>query len=80
MPSVKLDKSIINKNIIDLILITKLESSKSEIRRLIKGKGIKINNKVIIDEKKIINESLFNENGFLKLSLGKKKHIKVIIS
>ena len=80
LPSVKLDKSIINKNIIDLILIAKLESSKSEIRRLIKGKGIKINNKVIIDEKKIINESLFNENGFLKLSLGKKKHIKVIVS
>ncbi len=80
LPSVKLDKSIINKNIIDLILITKLESSKSEIRRLIKGKGIKINNKVIIDEKKIINENLFNENGFLKLSLGKKKHIKVIVS
>ena len=80
LPSVKLDKSIINKNIIDLILIAKLENSKSEIRRLIKGKGIKINNKVIIDEKKIINESLFNESGFLKLSLGKKKHIKVIIS
>ena len=31
--------------------ISKLENSKSEIRRLIKGNGIKINNKVIIDEK-----------------------------
>ena len=38
-------------DIIDLIFLTKLENSKSEIRRLIKGNGIKINNHVINNEK-----------------------------
>ena len=33
-----------NLNIIDLIILSKLENSKSEIRRLIKGNGVKINN------------------------------------
>ena len=66
-------------NIIDLVLISKLESSKSEIRRLIKGKGVKINDKVVTDEKFIINENLFRDN-YIKLSLGKKRHIKVELS
>ena len=63
-------------NIIDLVVLSKLESSKSEIRRLIKGNGIKINNQVINDEKFFITKELFSEN-FIKLSLGKKRHIKV---
>ena len=63
-------------NIIDLVVLSKLESSKSEIRRLIKGNGIKINNQVINDEKFPITEKLFSEN-FIKLSIGKKRHIKV---
>jgi len=63
-------------NIIDLVVLSKLESSKSEIRRLIKGNGIKINNQVINDEKFSITKELFIEN-FIKLSLGKKRHIKV---
>ena len=60
----------------DLIILSKLESSKSEIRRLIKGNAIKINNKIIDDEKFIINHKLFNEN-YIKLSIGKKRHLKI---
>ena len=63
-------------NIIDLIIFSKFENSKSEIRRLIKGNAIKINNKNIEDEKYIIEKELFNEN-FIKLSIGKKRHIKI---
>ena len=63
-------------NIVDLIVMSKLETSKSEIRRLIKGNGIKINAQTISDEKLVITKSLFKEK-LIKLSLGKKKHIKV---
>ena len=63
-------------NIIDLIILSKLESSKSEIRRLIKGNAIKINNKIIDDEKFIIDQKLFNKN-YIKLSIGKKRHLKI---
>ena len=43
----KLKKDLNNKlNIIDLVILSKLEKSKSEIRRLIKGNAIKINDKL----------------------------------
>ena len=46
LPSVIIGKNQLDKslNIIDLIILSKLENSKSEIRRLIRGNGIKINN------------------------------------
>ncbi len=77
LPSISVNKSQIdNLNIIDLIVLSKLESSKSEIRRLIKGNGVKINNKTVNDEKLIVSKNFFQENK-IKLSLGKKRHIKV---
>ena len=63
-------------NVVDLVLISKLENSKSEIRRLLKGNGVKINDNIISDEKFEINKNLFKDN-YLKLSLGKKRHIKI---
>ena len=62
-------------NVIDLVLMSKLEKSKSEIRRLIKGKAIKLNNDLILDEKLIINDELFEKKN-LKLSIGKKRHTR----
>ena len=78
LPSIKLNsKNIDDKlDIIDLVILSKLEKSKSEIRRLIKGKAVKINDKVISDEKLIVTNEFFNEN-YLKLSIGKKRHLKI---
>ena len=78
LPSIKINsKNIDDKlDIIDLIVLSKLEKSKSEIRRLIKGKAVKINDNVISDEKLIIINEFFNEN-YLKLSIGKKRHLKI---
>ena len=78
LPFISISQKKLNEKItlIDLIVLSKLESSKSEIRRLIKGNGIRINNKVIADEKLIVTKNLF-QNNLIKLSLGKKRHIKV---
>ena len=78
LPSVKIDKKKLKEkfNIIDLVITSNLAKSKSEVRRLIKGSAIKINNNLVKDEKLIIDEKLFKEN-YLKLSIGKKKHIKI---
>ena len=78
LPSLSLNEKELKEKItiIDLIILSKLESSKSEIRRLIKGNGIRINNQVVVNEKLIVTKDLFHEN-LIKLSLGKKKHIKV---
>ena len=80
-PSIKISKEVIEKklSIIDLVILSKLENSKSEIRRLIKGNAIKINDEIISDEKLIINHDLFKED-YLKLSIGKKRHLKIVIS
>ena len=78
LPFIKINsKNIDDKlNIIDLIILSKLEKSKSEIRRLIKGNAVKINDKIISDEKLIVTNKFFTEN-YLKLSIGKKRHIKI---
>ena len=79
LPVVEIKQNQIDQqlDIINLVLLTKLENSKSEIRRIIKNKGIKINNSAIDDEKLLITNSLLDGEKTLKLSLGKKKHIKV---
>ena len=78
LPSFRIKKKNFNKNlnIIDFVILSKLENSKSEIRRLIKGNAIKINNEIIENEKFLIDEKTFNEN-YLKLSIGKKRHVKI---
>ena len=78
LPSIKVKSKDINDNvtIIDLVIISKLEKSRSEIRRLIKGNAIKLDDKIVSNEKLIITNELFLK-GYLKLSVGKKRHIKI---
>ncbi len=78
LPSISFEKKDFNNeiNIVDLVLMSKMENSKSEIRRLIKSNGIRINNKTITDDKFLINE-MFNKDNFLKISIGKKRHLKI---
>ena len=79
LPNIKINKEILNKNLIELISYVAKDISKSEIRRLVKSNGIKINNKLQNDEKLIVDKKMFIEKGFIKLSIGKKKHYKIII-
>ena len=79
LPSVKIGSDLIGEDIISLIEHVNSELSKSEIRRLIKNNGIKIDNEKIEDEKLLISKKLFESKGFIKLSVGKKKHFKIII-
>ena len=64
-------------NIIDLIFQNKLVQSKSEARRILKNNGIRINDSIISDEKKIIKMNDVSKDNFIKLSIGKKNHLKV---
>ena len=78
LPSIKITSKHLEEkiDILNLVVLSKLETSKSEIRRLIKGKAIKLNDEIIIDEKLIIKSEFFKDN-YIKLSIGKKRHIKV---
>ena len=81
LPEINIKKDEINKgvNILDLIANNKILSSKSEARRVIANKGLKLNDKVIDDEKKILQLKDF-EKSTLKLSYGKKKHYLIKIT
>ena len=81
LPSFKIQKSTLDNkmNIIDLIILSGLENSKSEVRRLISGNAIKINNEIIKDQNFQINQGLL-KNNFIKLSIGKKRHLKIEIN
>ena len=78
IPSISIDiKNLkLDTSIIDIIILSKLEKSKSEIRRLIKSNGIKINNEVLNDENFKIDLKNFQSNSF-KISIGKKRHLKI---
>ena len=77
LPVIKIKNEKISEgiNILDLVLLTKLGSSKGEVRRMIKNNGLKINNETISDENKIFYEDSFNQNNGMKVSHGKKQHV-----
>ncbi len=79
LPVFKLNKlQLKNKFLSDIILFSNLEKSKSEIKRLIKNNGIKINNIKIEQDLHISKIDL--KGNFFKLSIGKKKHFKIEIN
>jgi tyrosyl-tRNA synthetase len=51
--------------------------STGEARRQIKGGGIKINDEMVIDEKRLLTLGDLTPEGVIKLSLGKKRHMLV---
>ena len=80
LPEILLKKKQITNGmqILDLLVNDKIFKSKGEARRAINEKGIKINDQVVVDEKKIISSSDFNDD-ILKISHGKKRHFLVKI-
>jgi len=76
LPEINISQSELEKgiNILDLLSSNNIVLSKSEARRAIKGKGIKINDELVTDEKKIVSKSYFKQGDFIKISYGKKKH------
>ena len=81
LPEIKVSLNNIKKGIylLDFLSINKITSSKSEARRIIANKGLKINDELVEHDKiKLIQEN-FKKN-MLKISYGKKKHyiVKII--
>jgi len=81
LPIVKVKKNSIanGMNVLDLVLLTTLANSKGEIRRMIKNNGLKINNEVVTDETKTIDQNNFDQDNNMKVSHGKKQHVIVKI-
>ena len=77
--SLKSDQLKAGLKIVDFLSMNKITTSKSEARRIINNKGLKIENILVTDDKSFLKIENF-KNNILKLSYGKKKHylIKII--
>lgn len=63
-----------NMNLMDILVMTKITTSKSEARRLVIGNGISVNNEKELNPERIFAKEEIND---LIISKGKKTHIKV---
>lgn len=61
-----------------LAVMAKLLPSKSEVRKSITNGGIRVNDVKVTKDKMAITEDLFDAEGRMKLSLGKKHHAVVL--
>ena len=73
MPSERIEYKD-NMNLMDILVMTKITTSKSEARRLIIGNGISVNNEKELNPERIFTKEEIND---LIISKGKKTHIKV---
>jgi len=80
LPTVEIDKGelVSGINILDLLQRSDLVTSKGEARRLIRGGGARLNNNRISDEDLMVDAKDL-QDGALKLSSGKKRHIRVVV-
>ena len=76
---IKKEKFVSEINIVELVVMSNLLKSKSEVRRMIKNNGIKINNNNVENDQLNITLNDFNNQNFLKLSCGKKNHVIIKI-
>ena len=81
LPEIIIKQNDIAKGIKLLEFLSKnqIVHSNSEARRIIENKGLKVNNVLVVDSKKILKLTDFT-NKILKISYGKKKHYIVKIN
>ena len=80
MPTLNLSNEDVQNGALlsDLIVQMKYASTKSESRKLIRGKGVKLNGKIVENELKLLDYDQITQFENV-ISVGKKKHFKVII-
>ena len=81
LPTIKISEVDLNNKIFinDLIVQVKFAHSKSESRKLIRGKGVKKNQIILTNEMEEITKNDFVKNNEILISIGKKKHFRVVL-
>jgi tyrosyl-tRNA synthetase len=74
VPASELDAGI---GLLALFVRAGLAGSNGEARRHVQGGGIRLNDVSITDDKTLVDNGYLNDDGVIKLSLGKKKHVLV---
>jgi len=81
LPTIAIEKARISEGLalLDLLVETGLVASKGEARRLIQGGGVKCNDVAVNDAACVVSADDVTDEGYIKLSVGKKKHIIVTL-
>jgi tyrosyl-tRNA synthetase len=79
LPSVEVPQADLKKGlgVLNASLLAGFVKSTGEARRQIKGGGLKVNDVAITDERRLLTSSDLTEEGVIKLSLGKKRHVLI---
>ncbi len=79
LPSIDVSKAELDAGIGLLSLIVKagLAASNGEARRHVQGGAVKLNDAAANDDRQVVSSSDMSQEGVIKLSLGKKKHILI---
>ena len=77
LPTVEIARSELDNGLGVLAAFVKvgLATSNGEVRRQIKGGGIKVNDATVTDETMQLTPALLTPEGVIKLSLGRKRHV-----
>jgi tyrosyl-tRNA synthetase len=77
LPAVTVAKSDIEAGIglLKALVSAGLAASNGEARRAIQGGGVRVNDIQVSDERMLLGASHLGQNGVIKLSLGRKKHV-----
>ncbi len=80
MPTLNLSNEDVQNGALlsDLIVKMKYANSKSESRKLIRGRGVKLNGSIVDNEVLTLKYNEIKNNDIL-VSVGKKKHFKIIV-
>jgi tyrosyl-tRNA synthetase len=76
LPTVVVDRAILAEGLglLSAFVQAGLAVSNGEVRRQVKGGGVRVNDQVVTDDRRALGERDLNEDGVIKLSLGRKRH------
>jgi len=77
LPTVEISKDLLTAGlgVLAAFVSAELVKSNGEARRQIKGGGLRVNDRQISNDKAILTIADVSEDGVVKLSMGKKKHV-----
>jgi tyrosyl-tRNA synthetase len=77
LPTVEIPRGELDAGagVLGLFVKAGLVASNGEARRQIKGGGLRVNDAAVTDEKMVLNADHLTQEGVIKLSMGKKKHV-----
>ena len=76
LPTIEVERAALENGVgvLNASVLAGFVQSTGEARRQIKGGGLKVNERTVSDERRLLTLSDLTEDGVIKLSLGKKRH------